>query len=121
MALIIAEQSGKLHFSEINKKVFEFISDLPVIYWVLAGFLFTYLMFFIYPVFLNPEQRFAHFDNYLPEGDRVGMDIRAIHSLVQDWVLSRQYHYVDGGVWYPPFYNIFLRRSYCWIAIRLTS
>jgi hypothetical protein len=106
-AWLVADRNGKLRLDEMGGKVRGFFSNMTVSSWVFIGFLFTFILFFAYPMFLNPQEQYQYFYKYLPEGGRIGMDIRAIRDLVQDWVVLRQFHYNDGGVWYPPFYNVF--------------
>jgi len=106
LVLIVADQRVRFDLDELKQRLSAFISDVPVAYWIVAGFLVSYFSFFIFPIFLNSGQQFQYF-KYLPEGPQIGMDIRAILSLVRDWAFLHQNHYADGWVWYPPFYNLF--------------
>lgn len=107
VVLIIADRSARFDLNELKQSFLVFVSDVPVGYWIITGFLITYFLFFVFPMFLNSSNRFQYFSEYIPAGNPIGMDIRSIHSLVRDWLVLGQYHYSDGGVWYPPFYNIF--------------
>jgi len=127
MVLIVADRNARFNLNKLKQRFSGFVSDLPVDYLIIAGFLVTYFLFFILPMFLNSSQQFQYFSDYIYVGTPIGMDIRSIRSLVRDWVVLGQYHYADGGVWYPPFYNVFfaplalLGERLAYLAITFTT
>lgn len=49
--------------------------NLPVIAWVLAGFLIIFLMYFVHPMFFDPSRQFSYFVDYIPALDPIGNDL----------------------------------------------
>src|SRR5258706_508698 len=94
--LIIAARSARFDWNELKQSFLVFVSDMPIGYWIITGFLITYFLFFVFPMFWNSSNRLQYFSEYIPAGNPIGMDIRSIHSLVRDWLILRQYHYTDG-------------------------
>ncbi len=79
--------------------------NLPVIAWVLIGFLIIFLLYFVRPMFFDPSRQFSYFVKYLPALDPIGNDLnyntRAITLLLQGRSpYELQYHF------YPPLYHI---------------
>ena len=79
--------------------------NLPVIAWVLMGFLIIFLMYLVRPMFFDPNRKFSYFVNYLPALDPIGNDLnyntRAITLLLQG-----KSPYELGYHFYPPLYHI---------------
>lgn len=82
------------------------ILDLPVIVWVLAGFLTAYLLLFISPLMLNDTVRIAYFNTYLPDRYPIGNDLIAVLNLMKGWFFEGKSPY--DVQFYPPFTYIFL-------------
>lgn len=80
--------------------LFEQILNFPILIWVSLGFLFSYLYFFIHPIF------FAHqamqFPKYIDIIEPIGDDLRVTLGFVQSWFIDKQY---IGS--YPPFFRLF--------------
>jgi hypothetical protein len=79
--------------------------NLPVIFWVLTGFLIIFLMYFVQPMFFDAGRKFSYFVNYLPALDPIGNDLnyntRAIQLLLQGKSpYELPFHF------YPPLYHI---------------
>ena len=77
------------------------ISSAPNIIWILTGVFIAYLIFLIFPVFLNPTHGVVYFNRYLPEHYPIGWDIIATIDSIKSW-------FTEGvsKVYYPPLVNI---------------
>jgi len=82
--------------------------DLPLSAWVLITFVLEYAAFFLLPVFFV-EQRIRYFNKYIPDAyiTRIGFDISATISSIQNWLLLGQSPY-DGFIIYSPIALILL-------------
>lgn len=78
------------------------VIDLPVGVWIMAGFLVMYILFFLQPVFLNPEHSMFYFNRFLPDKRPIGLDIRAVMEYIRNWLTVDQSPYADGFIAYPP-------------------
>ena len=65
------------------------IKSHPVL-WFLGGFLFTYVLFFIFPVFLNPELDMA-FPRYVPTVRNIGDDLLLYLEFSQSRLVGNEY------------------------------
>ena len=87
------------------KKKFQLSSTLnvPTLYWVLGTFLVTYILFFLLPVFFSKLQ-IHYLTKYIPDAyiTRIGFDIEAIVSRIENWLRTGQTPYYDGFIAYPP-------------------
>jgi hypothetical protein len=82
------------------------ILDLPVIVWVLLGFLIIYLLWFISPVFLNSDMQMNYFSGYVPNLNPIGNDLRVKVDLLRGLLVEAKSPYTIG--FYPPLtYAIF--------------
>lgn len=61
------------------------ILNQPVFTWVVIGFVIAYILFFIFPTFLNPQGRFQYSTGFLPEREHIGFDTRLILDHIQVW------------------------------------
>jgi hypothetical protein len=70
---------------------------------VLATFLITYILFFLLPVFFS-KQQIHYLTKYIPDAyiTRIGFDIEAIVSRIENWLRTGQSPYSDGFIAYPP-------------------
>ena len=76
------------------------ILNWPVSVWVIIGFLATFLIFFVTPMFLNENWGIYYFIRYLPDARPIGLDLRTTMSVVTPWVQMRESPYPD--LFYPP-------------------
>lgn len=68
--------------------------------WIFIGFSVVYLVFFIYPVFLN-SAGVMRFFTYVPPGDSIGGDLRQMLSYSRNWYVHNGTPYVGDNL-YPP-------------------
>jgi hypothetical protein len=76
------------------------ILNLPIIIWVLIGFLFVYLLLFIAPMFLNPNLQMNYFTGYIPNLNPIGNDLRVKVDLLRGLLVENKSPYTIG--FYPP-------------------
>ena len=81
------------------------VLHLPVIVWVVIGFLLAYHLFVISPMFLNSDLRMVYFNRYLPDRAPIGNDLIAVLQLAKDWFTSSKSPYAVQ--FYPPFTYVF--------------
>ena len=62
------------------------------ILWVLLGFLASYLLFFVIPVFLNPEHEMK-FVSYIPTLDPIGIDLKQMTDTSKGWFIDHNGQY----------------------------
>lgn len=65
------------------------IRSHPVL-WVLAGFLVVFLLFFVFPVFLNWDRDMA-FPRYIPSDKEIGDDLRLYLNYSQSRLIEKEY------------------------------
>jgi hypothetical protein len=80
----------------------EGLTRLPTSLWVVVGFLIAFVVFFLFPVFLNPERTIFFINRFLPNANPIGADIRAVLGYIQDWFTSNESPYGDAFIAYPP-------------------
>ena len=86
-----------------GKQVYDLVNqtlNLPVIVWLLIGFLVIYILFFISPLFLNTTLKLNYLDKYLPERFPIGNDLVALTDLIRAWFLDHRSPY--PAQFYPP-------------------
>jgi hypothetical protein len=81
------------------------VLNLPIIAWVLIGFLIIFLSYFVRPMFFNHSQRFSYFVDYLPALDPIGNDLNYNTRAITFWLQGKSpyelpYHF------YPPLYHV---------------
>ena len=79
--------------------------NLPVIAWVLIGFLIIFLLYFVRPMFFDNSQQFSYFVDYIPALDPIGNDLNYNTRAITLWLqgispYELAYHF------YPPLYHI---------------
>jgi hypothetical protein len=113
------------------------VIQMPVVTWVLLGFLIVYILLFIAPVFLNPSRQMIYVTGYIPNLNPIGNDLRVMVDLIKGWVAG------DGSPYtvqfYPPltyivfapllliqdpaaqyrFFTLFTFLSYCLLTLLL--
>jgi hypothetical protein len=69
-------------------------------YSVLAGFLLSFILFFIRPVFLNPEHTMEFF-LYVPAAGEIGLDLNQMLSYCESYFIKHGTPYIGNNL-YPP-------------------
>lgn len=95
-----AETSGDTHPATQLHRFVDQILDLPVIVWVLAGFLLVYLHLFLTPIFLNSELQMNYLTGYVPNINPIGNDLTVMVDQIKQWVSTGQSPY--DVQFYPP-------------------
>jgi len=88
-----------------DKNILEYILNLPLITWVVIGFLFVYLLFFIRPVFLNVSHEMQFFKP-IPAMDPIGADLRLMLKRAEAWFIKKQSPYIIGENQKPPLASV---------------
>jgi hypothetical protein len=76
------------------------IAGWPIIYWVLSGFLLAYFLFFIGPIFLNPDHSMKFFE-YVPAREVIGQDLNYMLDYCRSWLIYGSTPYIGHNL-YPP-------------------
>ncbi|MBN2119197.1 MAG: DUF2029 domain-containing protein [Anaerolineales bacterium] len=92
---------GKLDAGQRLRAFMDQVIHLPVIAWVLIGFLITYILFFVWPMFLNSDLRMNYFNRYIPDRFPIGNDLIVIIELAKGWFNANESPFTIG--FYPPF------------------
>jgi hypothetical protein len=71
-------------------KFVKWLANLPLTLWALAGFLITYLVFFISPMFFAFPPRIVYFHRYLPDRYPIGFDLHLLTDLIRQWMETGQ-------------------------------
>jgi len=79
--------------------------NLPVIFWILIGFMIIFFLCFVRPMFLDHRQKFSYFVNYLPTLDPIGNDLNYNTQAITLWLQGKS-PYDLGYHFYPPLYHI---------------
>jgi hypothetical protein len=103
------------------------IIETPFLWWVLSGFLISYLFFFLVPIFLNtPVMRFPI---YIPAGKTIGEDLNSMLTFSKLWFIAHQTPYLGymGINAYPPLASVlftpllFIKFSWAYKIITLVN
>lgn len=103
--MIAAKENEHFDVRERIRNLAQQVIDLPVIAWVLAGFLIAYILFFVMPMFMDSSLRMNYFWRYLPDRLPIGSDLVIILELAKGWFTTNQSPYTIQ--FYPPFTYIF--------------
>src|SRR5688500_6439437 len=79
--------------------------NLPVIAWVLVGFLIVFLLYFVRPMFFDNSQQFSYFVDYIPAIDPIGNDLNYNTRAITLWLQGKS-PYEMAYHFYPPLYHI---------------
>jgi hypothetical protein len=79
--------------------------NLPVIFWVLIGFMIIFFLYFVRPMFLDNSQKFSYFKDYLPAIDPIGNDLNYNTRAITLWLQGKS-PYELGYHFYPPLYHV---------------
>ena len=101
----LAATDEKLDVGRQARDFMDQVINLPVIAWVLIGFLVAYILFFVWPMFLNSTLRMDYFSRYLPDRFPIGNDLIIIIDLAKGWFAANQSPYPIQ--FYPPFTYMF--------------
>lgn len=104
--IILTRRTGELNASTAGWKSLARIPDLPVIVWVILGFLIIYFLLFIFPLFFNPLHRIQYFNRFIPEVVPIGRDLTYSTNSIRDWLVFGQELYDAEYHVYPPLYAI---------------
>lgn len=81
------------------------VIQLPVIAWGLTGFFLAYILFIVWPMFMDPSLRITYFSRYLPDRLPIGSDLIIILDLAKGWFTENLSPYRIQ--FYPPFTYMF--------------
>jgi hypothetical protein len=101
----LAASGEKINLTEQIRAGINWVLSLPVIAWVIIGFLIAYILFILSPMFLNSAVRITYFNRYLPDTSPIGNDLRAVLHLMREWFLANRSPYELQ--FYPPFNYVF--------------
>ncbi len=80
-----------------------YILNISLLTWVLLGFLLSYLLFFVYPVFFSDQV--MQFFKYVPAFNPIGVDLRQMLSYSASWFVDKQTPYIGRNL-YPPLTSV---------------
>lgn len=107
LGLLLKQSSTKSQLGEKRAARFtKWLGGIPMSTWVLAGFLVTYISFFIVPMFFGLPPRMQYFNKYLPDRFPIGNDLLLTVDLIRQWFETNQSPF--HVEFYPPFTYIFL-------------
>ena len=101
----LADNNEELKIRKRVAFLYEQALNLPILVWIMVGFLLSYLLFFVSPMFFNSIQRMQYFINYLPDKYPIGNDMIVMLDLARDWFFQGQSPY--SVQFYPPLTYIF--------------
>ncbi len=70
--------------------------NLPVLPWILVGLAAGYLLFYVLPVFLNPQHTML-FPKYLPATKSIGSDLSGTLSYSASWLIEHHTPYIGAN------------------------
>ncbi|MEW6286635.1 MAG: glycosyltransferase family 87 protein [Chloroflexota bacterium] len=105
IGLLRLETDDNFDIRKYTRRLIERVLSLPVLDWVLIGFLIVYVLFFIFPLFLNDTLRIKYFTTYLPDRYPIGNDLIAVLDLMKGWFFDGKSPYEVQ--FYPPFTYVF--------------
>lgn len=105
--MIAAKNNEKFDARESVRNYITQVTWLPVIAWVLVGFLAAYLLFFIWPMFFDSTIRMNYFNRYLPDMNPIGHDLIMVIDRGKAWFAANQSPYATQVSFYPPFSYMF--------------
>ncbi len=79
--------------------------NLPVLVWVLAGFLIVFTSHFVRPLFFDASLQLSYFVDYIPHLKPIGNDLHYNSSAISLW-LQGSSPYVLAYHFYPPLYHL---------------
>ena len=103
--ITLAARDENFDLGQQVRNFMEQMINLPVIAWVVLGFLIIYILFFVGPMFLNSTLRMEYFRWYVPDRYPIGNDLIIILELMKGWFSTGQSPYPLQ--FYPPFTYMF--------------
>ena len=88
--------------NSFRRQAEKYLLSLPLLTWILLGFLITFVLFFIRPIFLDPSLTMK-FNQYILVLTPIGYDFRGIVSYSYTWFRSG----IVPVIIYPPLTLIF--------------
>jgi hypothetical protein len=104
---VLAANDEKL---DVRQQLYGLISqviNMPVVAWVLIGFLTAYILFFVWPMFFDPALRMTYFNRYIPDMNPIGHDLIMIIDRAKGWFAANESPYTAQVSFYPPFTYMF--------------
>jgi len=95
---------SELKVSRLINQITTRIFNSPTANWVYFGFLITYILLFIIPVFFNSDRRIDYLTRYIPEITPVGRDLSFATSGIKSWLSGNGFYLKDLN--YPPLYAV---------------
>lgn len=96
---------SEIDFPQIARRITDRILNLPASTWILLGFGAAYILFFVFPVFFNPNHRIDYVTRYLPETSPIGRDLNFNTSSIKNWLSGNGLYALDMH-YYPPLYAV---------------
>jgi hypothetical protein len=102
----LAANDEKLDARQIHSFISQVI-NMPMVAWVLIGFLIAYILFFVWPMFFDSTIRINYFNRYIPDMNPIGHDLIMITERAEGWFTANQSPYTTQVSFYPPFTYMF--------------
>ena len=90
VGLFISQRNGDSVPSGFWRGLTDKVLNQPTFTWVVIGFVIAYVLFFIFPTFLNAESRFHYSTGYLPEHEHIGFDTRLTLDHIRVWYMGER-------------------------------
>lgn len=103
--IIAATNEEKFDIKERAHSFVNQVINLPVIAWALVGFFIAYVLFFVWPMFMDSSLRINYFSRYLPDRLPIGSDLIIVIDLAREWFTENLSPYRIQ--FYPPFTYVF--------------
>lgn len=97
ITLLLFHPEKQVHF---NIDALERLYSLPSSFWITLGFVFVYVLLYLFPVFLNHERSMVYFNRYIPNKYPIGLDLQITMGTVEPWVTTGESPYPK--LFYPP-------------------
>lgn len=95
----------EISFYDLARRIRVRLFELPPFAWISIGFFITYIVLFVFPVFLNADRSVNYLTRYLPEIRPIGRDLGFNTSSIKNW-LSGSGLYDFENHYYPPLYAV---------------
>jgi hypothetical protein len=107
IGILLAVFGASLVFFQAEKRIslnvgagLEKLYSLPPAFWIMLGFVFVYILLYLFPVFFNSDQRMIYFNRYIPDKYPLGLDLSITMGSVEPWVTTGESPYPK--LFYPP-------------------
>lgn len=85
------------------QSLLQLILNTPSLTWILLGFLISYLLFFVRPIFFSSQV--MQFPKYVPGINPIGVDLKQMLSYSESWFIAKQTPYIGANL-YPPLASV---------------